>query len=68
LLLPCEHFIKKSKQTDFSEEIYTIDTTFFCKALKDIATKLEHLCEKQTSKIQEKPDAITTNTENKFVS
>ncbi|CAF2897968.1 unnamed protein product, partial [Rotaria sp. Silwood2] len=48
LVLTCEHLIKQSQEPDFSEEIFTLDTIFFCKSLKDIATKLEHLCENRT--------------------
>ncbi|CAF4679073.1 unnamed protein product [Rotaria socialis] len=53
LLCTCEHLIKQSQTSDFSEEVFTIDTNLFFKSLKDITTRLEHLCNKQTLKTKQ---------------
>ncbi|CAF4697733.1 unnamed protein product, partial [Rotaria socialis] len=69
LFCTCKHLIKQSQSSDFSEEVFTIDTNLFCKSLKDITARLEHLCNKQTLKTkQSRGVAIKKNKQCSFTS
>ncbi|CAF1331469.1 unnamed protein product [Rotaria magnacalcarata] len=62
LFCTCEHLIKQSQSSDFSEEVFTIDTNLFCKSLKDITTRLEHLCDKQTLETKQSRGVVIVST------
>ncbi|CAF2090815.1 unnamed protein product, partial [Rotaria magnacalcarata] len=70
LFCTCEHLIKQSQSSDFSEEVFTIDTNLFCKSLKDITTRLEHLCDKQTLETKQSRGVviISTKIKSNFIS